>query len=414
MKSKRVSLRAFKKNIKKVFKKKYTKYVLSLVVIFLIIYVSTKIFTTFFDISKQSFLGPKETMVVNLELESEIYFNNIVGEEGILDVIVEQIHSAEFSIELAVFSFVSQKIKKVLVDAVGRGVEVTLILDESKSGQHDLFLGDLPQEIKRIDRGTYDPVNSRRTTYMHHKFILTDRGFPQQKLATSSVNFTTLGEKYNQSFLLTTTDSSLISVYGKEFDFIKGGKYGRKKISNKEYNPWAASIQYQDSFVDVWFSPGYSKQSIKYEILEQISSAQVSIKIMMWHFTDNQLASALIRRAKDGVDVYLIIESGTAQEQYSVVPYLESVIEREKIDNFEIVFDTKLIEGFEDTLPEGFKPFIHHHSMVVDDAVVVFGSSNWSLWGFYYNDENNIVTNNRNIIDGYNKTFDYFYELFTS
>lgn len=393
----------------KSFLKKNKKKLIHLLTIFVIIYISVNIFANY--LNQPSYAGPKNTISVNNTLDTNIYFNNIVGEESVLDVIVDQIDSAEEKIEIAIFSFNSKKIKDSIERAADRGVAVDLISDLSNSNQHDLFIGDLKNKINIHYAGDYDPEESINTRYMHNKFVITDRGNEKQKLTTGSVNFSVLGEKYNQSFILETEDDSIIKVYGDEFDLIKSGTYGNRKVFNRNYNPWAARINYEDSFLDIWFSPGYSTHSIKHEIIKHISEADSSIKIMMWYFTDMQIANSVIERAEEGVAIDIIVESKASNNKDSVVPYLKEVKQSKNLDNLNIILDTKLSGEVKEKVPEGFKPYIHHHSVVVDDDILIFGSSNWSLWGFYYNDENNLITDNKYIINKYNETFDYFLKL---
>ena len=93
----------------KSFLKKNKKKLIHLLTIFVIIYISVNIFANY--LNQPSYAGPKNTISVNNTLDTNIYFNNIVGEESVLDVIVDQIDSAEEKIEIAIFSFNSKKIK---------------------------------------------------------------------------------------------------------------------------------------------------------------------------------------------------------------------------------------------------------------------------------------------------------------
>jgi phosphatidylserine/phosphatidylglycerophosphate/cardiolipin synthase-like enzyme len=395
-------------------KKKLKKFlnIKTILILLLAIFVIIGLSNLLSNLKKIEFDGhPKTIIQSQSNFEGQLSFNNIVGQEGILDSIVEQIEKANKTIEIASFSFNSLKVKNALISAAQRGVEVTLILDESKSDQHDLLLGELPEGINRIDRGSYSAKNSLKTRYMHHKFVIIDRGTDQQEMTIGSVNLTTLGEKFNQSFILTTADGNIIKLFGEEFDLLKDGTFGIKKIGKKEYNPWAASIQYPDSFMDIWFSPGYSKHSIKYQIIDYIENAEESLDLMMWYFTDEQIASKIISKAYEGLDIRIIVENKAAYDEDSVVPYILHKKENEDFDNLEVVLDTKLIDQYEGELPEGFSPYIHHHAMIVDNEYLIFGTSNWSLWGFYYNDEANFITNNRDLLEDYQNTFNYFYNL---
>ena len=48
--------------------------------------------------------------------------------------------------------------------------------------------------------------------------------------------------------------------------------------------------------------------------------------------------------------------------------------------------------------------------MIIDNQKIIFGTNNWSTWGFYKNDEDTILTNNKYLVTEFQKTFDYFYK----
>jgi phosphatidylserine/phosphatidylglycerophosphate/cardiolipin synthase-like enzyme len=187
--------------------------------------------------------------------------------------------------------------------------------------------------------------------------------------------------------------------------------FGVKKLEDETYDPWAVTLNYPDSFIELWFSPGTTEESLKPRVLDLISSSTKSIDIMMWELTTDEIPYDLVAKAKEGVRVRVIASEARVTKKDSSIPYMQSVKVREGIDNLEIVLDTKLSRQSLDKLPDNFSPFIHHHMMIVDGKTLVMGSGNWSLWGFYHNDENALVTNNTYLISESQKTFDYFYEV---
>lgn len=353
---------------------------------------------------------PGQYFTAHKPLNATIYFNNIVGETKEIAHIKEIIDEAKHTIEIATFSFNSFRIKKALYDAHRRGVKITLILNKSTRLKNNKILSDLPWTIRRMDLGQHDAKNSKKTIYMHHKFILVDRGYPEQKLVTGSLNFTDLGEKYVQSFFIITTDASVISVYGNEFDLLNKKITGITKLKQKAYHPWAATIEYTDGFLEIWMSPGFLKNSVKYRILDLIHSAQQNIDIMMWDFTDRQIAQALIKKSIEGVKVCLIAEDTNAKMKHSIIPWLQEKKIRNNLSNFDIILDTKSKSLIKENVPPDFNPYLHQHTMIVDKKITVFGTTNWSMWGFYYNDEDMLITNNAALTNEFEKTFNFFYE----
>jgi phosphatidylserine/phosphatidylglycerophosphate/cardiolipin synthase-like enzyme len=337
-------------------------------------------------------------------------FNNDVGVKGAIEKFEKSINNAKHSVEIAVFSANSDRIRKALVNADKRGVKVTMILDSSRVEQHNLAFKNSAESIRRIDSGKYDSSNSKNTWYMHHKFMIVDRGFPTAELTTGSLNFTDIGEKYNESFFLVTSDPDLISVYGREFDLLLKGLTGVNKLTSREYDPWSSKIQYANGYVEVWMSPGFATRSAKYRIIQLIESATSSLDIMMWYFTDDEIAKALVKKSEKGVKVRIITEDTNATSTTSVIPFILGEKDSKKLSNIEVVLDTKSTALITQQVPDGFNPYFHQHTMIVDGKTVVFGTNNWSIWGFYHNDEDILITDNAYIVNQFKKTFDFFYK----
>lgn len=383
--------------------------------IFIVVIIAIAFFVKFMTgrldvVNKYKNVVPAQTISSNENLVTKLYFNTVLGEETALDPVVEAIHNAKHSIEIAMFSFDSDKVKNALYQAASKGIKITLVLDASRKDKHDIIFGDLPKSITRIDVGNFDSSVSVNTTYMHHKLLIIDRGFDTEQMITGSMDYTAKGEKYEQSFLLATSDKILEKVYEQEFDILKRKIHGKDKFLEKEYYPWAAHVTYPDSYVDVWFSPGINKNSVKDKILNEVSNARKSIDIIMWQFTDTSIADALIEKAKEGVKVRIISDDLTANDPGSVFPYIRKTISGEVANNIEIIVDSKSNSQINASLlRSGFNPFIHHHFMIIDNSTIILGTNNWSSWGFFRNDEDTLVTNNIYILNEFEKIFDHFY-----
>lgn len=356
---------------------------------------------------------PAETITVDAPFKSQVYFNNVLNQTTFLDGVVNLIDQSQKTLEIAMFSLDSSKVVDAIYRANTRGVQVTLVLDMSRSKKHSVVLASMPSGIKRVDVGSYNEQISTETTYMHHKFILIDRNTSNSKMLTGSMDFTEQGEKYQQSFYLVTPDQTLIKYYGKIFDLLKKGIYGSSKFDNESYNPWLVQIQYSDSYVSMWSSPGYQNQSVKYKILNLIQNAKSNIKIMMWQFTDKDIAKALVNRAKKGINVTIIEDDLFASDANSVIPFLQKTATDQKMNNLVVILDSKSKKLIDlSKLREDFNPFVHHHEMIVDDNTLLFGTMNWTEWGFTKNDEDTLITDNAYLIGEFEKTFQYFSDNF--
>lgn len=388
------------------------------IIIFICLIASISLISFFKDtkvkidlISKYKDVSPAQTISSEEKLITKVYFNNVLGEEAALDPVVDVINNAKHSIEIAMFSFDSSKVKNALYKAASKGIQITLILDSTRGAKHNKMFSDLPQSITRIDVGSFDADTSTNNIYMHHKLLIADRGFETQMMITGSMDYTAKGEKYEQSFLLVTADKALTKVYGEEFDLLKRKIQGKSKFLEDKYYPWASHIEYSDSYVDVWFSPGFNTNSVKDKIIQEINASKKSIDIIMWQFTDKSIANALIKKAKEGIKVRIIADDLVANNSDSALPYIKKMIPEDKLSNIEIVVDTKSNSQIDlASLGDGFSAFIHHHFMIVDNSTIILGTNNWSSWGFYKNDEDTLVTNNTYLVTEFQKTFDFFYK----
>lgn len=120
-------------------------------------------------------------------------------------------------------------------------------------------------------------------------------------------------------------------------------------------------------------------------LIDLISRANKSIYIMMYGFTLDKLADALINAAGRGVEVKVLIESESTSWKGS---------EHEKLIAHGI--SLKL-----DPNPN----LMHHKVMIIDGRIVVTGSYNWTWSAEKENDENMVVIDDPAIASVYEKEF---------
>ena len=105
-------------------------------------------------------------------------------------------------------------------------------------------------------------------------------------------------------------------------------------------------------------------------LIDLIDRANESIHVMIYSFTLDALADALIRAAEKGVDFKVLIEAENAGWSGS---------EHEKLISHDA--DVKL-----DSNPD----LMHHKAMIVDGRIVVTGSYNWA-WPAEENNYENVL-----------------------
>ena len=133
--------------------------------------------------------------------EAEVYFSRTDGcAARVRGLAVE----AESSIWAAVYSFTDDDIAKELVAAVGRGVEVWVVVEKS---QRDGSV------IGTLERGGVEIKVDGNGKAMHHKFAVID----QKVVATGSFNWTINGEHHNDENLVVLHSEELARSFGEEF-----------------------------------------------------------------------------------------------------------------------------------------------------------------------------------------------------
>ncbi len=382
-------------------------------------------------------IRPAYTINTREPVAAEMFFTNEENSTSSTEIITKEIGRAQKTIEVAMYSLKSLEIKEALYLAASRGVKVTLILDGKKKAEHDSFLYDLPTGlggIKRFDVG--DEGGKQGDSLMHHKFALIDRGGPNQELIFGSFNWTELQQEYDRSFFLISRQKDLINSFGREFDRLIKSESGTKKFTDKKYHPWDLKLKAADYDYEVWFGPGKPGENIDYRVLDLLHEAKSEIKIMAWEFTDLSLAKQIVKRAQDGLKIYIVADSLNFYGKSSVFNYLLEAKKEYHLDTLNILLNDVSINnnyasassseainhGLSDTeivatekIDTGVKstkriyPFLHHHLIIIDNQKVLFGTNNWSQGGSFFNDESAILTDDPEIIASFETSFKYNY-----
>jgi len=113
-------------------------------------------------------------------------------------------------------------------------------------------------------------------------------------------------------------------------------------------------------------------------IIELIQTANRSIDVEMYSFTNLDLANALIEAKKRGVYVRVILDP----------------LQNEADVSKGIILDSNGVEVRK--APSNFK-ITHSKIMVVDGVIVLIGSHNWSLNAMFYNREMSVIIHDSNL-----------------
>ncbi len=372
-----------------------------LFIIFSIFYL-TKNFREIED--KKIILEPREEIVVDYDFEAEVFFNDELGESIFSLEMINSIDNAQKTIEIAVYSMNHPDIKEALRRAAERGVKIDILLCEKGKVIHDVFFADLDDYINRKDIKFSFSSLFTDSYLMHHKFMIIDRDLENRLMFFSSYNFTYLQEKYDPSFVLKTSDFYFIKVFGEEFDRISLGVHGLEK-KNRKINPFAAKIEYNNGFIEIWFSPGDKTNNLRGRMINLIKESRDNLKIMIWLWTDRLLAQNILN-LKPEIKINIITDEVNINHENSV---FGNILSLGTSNNLEVITDEKRQIEIQKLRDDHLNSFLHHHTLIIDDKILVTGTSNFSSSGFFSNDESMIVTDIYFLIESFIGSFEINY-----
>lgn len=279
-----------------------------------------------------------------------------------LPVLRGLIQNAIESLDLALFSITLPEVIEDLNSACSRGIAVRIVTElDSALSQH--LSSCIKIRFAQNDR------------LMHDKFMIVDH----QKVWTGSANWTE-GSFYNDdNDGLLITNQAFAQAYLSEFDemFAKQ-RFGKKKQNNSREHFEVAAHP-----VEVYFSPSDHPRR---RLLELINGAQKSIELAIYSLTDNDIANALKDALKRGVRIDALWDFQSDEKcQFS------------EADDF-----SKQGIGTVEAGPG----LLHHKFAIIDGEIVITGSTNWSVSGFDYNDENLVIIHSQELAQSYQTRFD--------
>lgn len=274
------------------------------------------------------------------------------------DRLLNLIDGAKKEIDFAIYGIRGQDdIIQALLAAQKRGVKIKGVVDSDSHGKNYYCDTHLLHQH-------FDVVSDGKSYIMHHKFFIIDK----KVLWTGSSNISDTGTGgYNSNGVIVSKDKTIISLFQKEFDQMRNGKFGiwKEEISK-------GGIKTKNSKAWVYFSP----KSNTYEkgIKPLIQKAQSYIYIPIFYLTYKPLAKELEKAHRRGVDIRVILDASAARNPYSIHEQLRDKGMLVKVENF------------------GGK--MHNKSMVIDDKFIVGGSMNFTIAGNSKNDENTLILEN--------------------
>jgi len=352
-------------------------------------------------------------------VDASVVFSPQDYDDSHLELVKQRIEEAEYSIDVAMYSFSDSSIMDTLEDAVNRGVSIRFLFEGAADDRKDLAgtrsadLEDLGIEVRWINK------------IMHHKFAILDgpRSSVNQastgRLLTGSGNWSySAGTRYDENMVDVSGDEKLTLHFQREFNHL----WGNARLI--EWNESISAVEtleiteemveeatgseavftsanfrtYVSNTYGITFTRDGTGSEVAERLIELIDSADESIEIASGHMRSRSIAEALIAKSKADpqVDIRVYLDG----QEYVSEWYYDSELDEYQacLDAADDADDVRKCDEsgyyFGYTLHEAgidvrYKYYayrwdytyalqMHHKYIIVDDSIVASGSYNFS------------------------------------
>ncbi len=287
--------------------------------------------------------------------------------------LVEAIDGAQKTVDMAAFELDLESVTQALIRAHQRGVRVRLVTDTDYAEDYG------PVELQKAG---VPVVFDQRNAFMHNKFTVIDG----KQVWMGSWNYTNNCTFRNNNNAMVFDSPQLAANYTAEFEeMFVDGEFGPTSPQNVRY----PEVTVDGVRVENYFAS--EDKSITPRIAELVRGARQSIYFMAFAFTDDDIAQAMLERSRKGVTVRGVMEQRNAEGSGSEFAVLKQA-------------------GI-DILPDGNPYVMHHKVIIIDEAIVITGSFNFSGSAAKNNDENLVIVHSPEIAALYKAEFERVYAL---
>ncbi len=274
----------------------------------------------------------------------------------LLDKITTKISSSKNRVYVEVYMLTETRIKKSLVEAKNRGVEVKVILEKNPYKANNIN----NKHFKFLDDSWVDIVWSNPDLYAlnHSKFMIID-----DELIVSSWNFTYSTFNFNRDLFLFIKDPNILN----DFLVIFKWDFAQKN-----------TFIYSDNLV---LSPGYSRKKFETMFLE----SKISLDLYFQYLSDKKLEDILIKKAQEWIKIRIIVSESFYSENSDKISELEA-------------------EWIEIKALKKIK--MHSKAILVDNKYLFIWSINFSNYSLDKNREIWLILKNNDIITNFSQLFD--------
>jgi phosphatidylserine/phosphatidylglycerophosphate/cardiolipin synthase-like enzyme len=324
-------------------------------------------------------VGPMDSAGSNDGLVS-VYFSQVwdkpaenkLNPDNIAGHCARTIASARRTLDICCHEIDNRVIIEAVVAAHARGVKVRVVTETD----YEKDLG--PETFKHVE---IPVISDHRKALMHNKFMVIDGAL----VWTGSFNFTENCAYKNNNNGIVIRDKVLAENYTTWFDwFWEYGKSGHHAgPPSSKHTPHPIVELADGTRIENHFT---TFDKLDAAAVDVIHRAKKSIKFLAFSYTHKGIAKAMLDRAAAGVKVVGVFESRNLGSS-----------------EYHAMSDKTNVQVY----PDG-NPFnMHHKVIVVDDAIVLTGSFNFSSNAANENDENIvIVQNNPGVVAKYREEFD--------
>jgi phosphatidylserine/phosphatidylglycerophosphate/cardiolipin synthase-like enzyme len=297
-------------------------------------------------------------------------------------VLVNAINQATTSIDIASFDFNLKNVVDALAAAQKRGVKVRLVIDAEEgnmdieqtsttSGYKALF------ELGRVNVPYVD--GGRSNGLMHNKIYI----FDAKVLYIGSWNAAFNDTTRNDNNMLRITNTSIISNFLAKFNEMYENKRFGARAQVGAIRP---KLTAEGTPVEIYFSP---VDDVMSRLIAEVNGAKKSVRFMIFTFTYDALADAMIAQMKKGLKV-------------------EGVIESRGASNGEL---PRLFCAKVPVRSDGNSGTLHHKVIIIDDETVITGSFNFTEGANIRNDDYSIIIRNKNVAQAFIAEYNRVYGL---
>jgi phosphatidylserine/phosphatidylglycerophosphate/cardiolipin synthase-like enzyme len=284
------------------------------------------------------------------------------------EVLANAIRAARLSVDAAIYHLNLWSIRDALIAAHDAGASVRVVVESDNMDEI---------EVQDLRDAGIEVLGDRRESLMHHKFVVIDKS----DVWTGSMNFTINGAYYNDNNLIHIRSTRLAENYTTEFEeMFVTDMFGDDVVTNTPLPKFSID----SSSIETYFSPDDGTAA---RIVDLVQQSRENIYFMAYSFTSDEIADAILEQADAGIRVAGVFE----ESQYYA--------------NIGTEFDRLRDAGLDVNL-DGNPRLMHHKVIILDGAVVITGSYNFSRSAEIQNDENTLILHNPDIASQYLSEFE--------